>query len=425
MVKHVVVINDLSAERDGPSTIALATVRALRAKGVGVSYVCGDQGDNAALKALGVSVHALGGTEIRQSNPALAAVKGLFNADASRLLSRLIRDIDTDQTIYHVHNWSKILSPSIFLSLRSVMPRVIITTHDYFLACPNGGFFNYKTQKMCDRIPLSAGCICTNCDRRSYLEKAWRLARDVARRGLLNLGQSSGSILAVHDGMIPHLVRGGIAREAIKVLRNPVKPWSPVRIEAERNKMFVFVGRLDADKGPDLLAQAATQAGVPLTLIGDGQLRASLARDYPNVTIAGFKTRQELAPIVRNARALVVPTGSRETFSLVAFEALASGIPVVMSKFAATVDEIVDQRVGLACDPYSADGLASILKTLAEDDDEVKTMSQRAFDLRDVLTLSEAAWSDKLIDIYAQKLSSQGVVTEPDAPVELPNQYHA
>src|SRR5262249_33633922 len=74
------------------------------------------------------------------------------------------------------------------------------------------------------------------------------------QRFLFDLAGACAEILLVHDGMIPHFMRAGIPRRQLRVLRNPVQPWRSSRVPAEVNRGVFFVGRVEADKGVDLLA---------------------------------------------------------------------------------------------------------------------------------------------------------------------------
>lgn len=401
---RVVVISDLSEPRDGPSVIALRNAGMLAERGICVEYFCGDFGRNEDLARRGIPLHAVGASDLRSSSFIMAVAKGLYNISAARRLRSLIRAKDTPETLYHVHNWSKILSPSIFDALRPVMERVILTAHDYFLACPNGGYFHFQQGVPCTATPLSLPCLGANCDRRSRLEKTWRIARDIERRLLMDLSGSGATVLAVHEGMVPLLERGGIPGHAIEVLRNPVQPWSDKRVHAEVNQEFLFVGRLEHDKGVLLLAEAAKQAGVPITFVGEGALASEIVTLYPGAKIAGFKDREGLKAIAARTRCLVVPTRSRETFSLVAYEAFTSGIPVIISDFAATRDEILEQGVGLSCNPYEIGGLSRSLGALAADNGRIAQMSLKGFRDREKLALSSQAWEHSLLDIYRKQI---------------------
>src|SRR3954447_12274427 len=309
MLRRVVLVSDLAVERDGATAIAMSAVRTLRRHGVAVTYVCGDDGQNAELADLGVQIVPVQGQEIGKANRLDAAVAGLYNVKAARVLKRVINEVDGEGVVYHLHNWSKILSPAALQVLGRVSERLLISTHDYFLACPNGGFFNFKKRSPCELVPLSGACLVTDCDRRSYLEKVWRVARSLTLRATIDLSHGNATILAVHDGMVDHLVRGGIAPDSIKVLRNPVTPWSQTRIAAENNRKFLFVGRLDHDKGAELLAQSARDAGVPIQMVGDGPLRALLQKSYPEAELMGWQSRERVARVARDARTVVMPTG--------------------------------------------------------------------------------------------------------------------
>jgi glycosyltransferase involved in cell wall biosynthesis len=100
------------------------------------------------------------------------------------------------------------------------------------------------------------------------------------------------------------------------------------RRETER-PVALYVGRLAAEKGLDLLASLAVpDAGVQLVLVGDGPARAELTARFPTVTFAGLLHGAELAAAYRAADVFVFPS-TTETLGLVMVEALASGLPVL------------------------------------------------------------------------------------------------
>ncbi|EWY37096.1 hypothetical protein N825_21865 [Skermanella stibiiresistens SB22] len=397
-LERVVVINDYSEVIGGASSIALSTARMLRTKGLQVTYVCGDAGRSADLERAGIPVAALDQKNLRSSGQR-AVIRGLFNTAARDLVATVL-EADTPGTIYHVHGWSKILSPSIFGALRRVRHRVVMTAHDYFIACPNGAFTNFRTSDECRLIPSSASCVMTNCDKNSYAEKLWRVARDQVKLATLASMKRDWTSLAVHEGMVPRLVRGGVAADRIRVLRNPVTPWTEQRVEAERNDAVVYVGRIDHEKGVDLLARACRAIGAPLHLIGDGPLRDAVQAIYPAAQMAGWVERGRLSDLVKRARVIVVPSRWTETFGLSAFEGIGSGIPVVVSTMASISGEIEARGFGVVFDPNREGELAAILKRLMEDDAEVEAISRRCHRQRDDVITTPTAWIDKVVDIY-------------------------
>ena len=399
-VDRVVVINDFSASRGGATSVALTSADLLKRAGIPVTYVSGDSGANPDRRLNSVQLIAAGCQSIFEAPKLQASLAGLYNRRAETLLATWIAANDTSRTLYHLHGWSKILSPAVFRPLRSVAKRLLISAHDFFLVCPNGGYYDFEYRAGCDLRPMSAACLVRSCDRRSYGHKLWRLLRHTLRHEIFDISREGATIIAVHERMLPLLERGGLRRDQLTALRNPVTPWSTTRIRAELNKVFVFVGRVDADKGVDLFVAAARDAAVPVRIIGSGPLQEKVSKIYPEAEFIPWCQPQDIKNMVRDARAVVVPSRTRETFGLVAFEALTSGIPVLVSKLAMISDEITRIGAALACDPSDQSGFAKLLSRLASDDNLIESMSKAAHDNAQRLSLSPAEWTSRLLHIY-------------------------
>ena len=144
----------------------------------------------------------------------------------------------------------------------------------------------------------------TNCDKRSYAQKLWRVARQQALSLLHGKEFSETPVLMIHDRMREFFIRSGFADSRLEVLRNPVEPFTTARVQAERNDVFYFIGRVEAEKGVEDAAAAARRAGVRLRVIGDGPERAAIAGRYPQVEVLGWSTRAEIGSTIADAKAL-------------------------------------------------------------------------------------------------------------------------
>jgi len=401
---RVVIITDDSVASGGAASIAISSVRLLRSYGAPVTILTGDDGSNPVFRLWGADVVSLGGKHILGGSRTTAAFRGLFDPTVSAALRRWIDEHDTPGTVYHLHNWHKVLSPSALGSLRKVGSRLVVSTHDFFLACPNGGYFNFPRQQTCNLTPLGLACLATNCDKRHYGHKIWRVGRHALMRALLHLHDTPATILAVHDGMVPLLEKGGVPRRSIRVLRNPVVPWCRTRVAAERNGTVLYVGRLELDKGIDLLAAASRKIGVPLLIAGEGPLRETIGRLYPAAQLLGQSSQAAIAELAQAARMLVVPTRVRETFGLVALEAATSGIPVVSSSSNLTTGELVRIGAAISFDPADCSLLSATMSHLMMDNTAVTAMSRAGFSRASSLAPTEDQWCAGLIEIYGQKL---------------------
>jgi len=88
------------------------------------------------------------------------------------MLRLTLEDFDSKNTIVHLHGWTKALSSSVVRECVDKNFSIVCTLHDYFVACPNGGFYNFRTHKICHLHPLSTRCVLENCDSRVMPRRA-------------------------------------------------------------------------------------------------------------------------------------------------------------------------------------------------------------------------------------------------------------
>jgi alpha-1,6-mannosyltransferase len=127
--------------------------------------------------------------------------------------------------------------------------------------------------------------------------------------------------------------------------------------------LLVYVGRLDAEKRPDLVVDAfhrlPPQLGARLALIGEGPLRAEIAAlADERIVIPGYmSSRAELARWLASGD-IYVSGMADETFGVSIVEAQASGLPVVGVAAGAMIDRVTDDvgRLGPVDDAASMAG---------------------------------------------------------------------
>ncbi|MFV0295970.1 MAG: glycosyltransferase [Hyphomicrobiaceae bacterium] len=423
-LEKVIVINDDCVRSGGAAAIALLSAQVLRQLGTEVVFATGDLAPGEDLASCGVNIVRLGGQHLLDGPRPAAALRGLYDSGTRRRLAAWIAAHDTPGTIYHMHNWHKVLSPSIFGALRPVSSRLVLSLHDFFLVCPNGGFFDFKSGRVCDRTPLSASCLATSCDKRSATHKAWRTVRHLVRRSQLPVESGSATLAVVHDGMTAFLDKGGIPRTSVRTILNPVTPWLGARLPAEQNSGFLYVGRLERDKGIHLLADAVLRTGVTLTAIGDGPLLGELQAAYPQIRFPGRLPAEDIAHHASRARAIVVPSLVRETFGLVVLEAAASGLPVIISDSALIADEVRANDMGLVCRAGHLGDLSDALLALQADDTGASRMSISAFQRARAMITSPDDWGETLLALYADVLA-QAWSTANSGIVALQNKQAA
>jgi glycosyltransferase involved in cell wall biosynthesis len=136
---------------------------------------------------------------------------------------------------------------------------------------------------------------------------------------------------------------------------------------------LLYVGRLNAQKGIELLLQAVARARCRATLdvVGDGPDSESLRALSSSLGIAdrvvwrGTLPQPDLPPLYRSAAALVVPSRD-EGLGLVAVEALLCETPVIAFDSGGLRDIVQHEINGLLVKDFSAEALSFAIEQLLE-----------------------------------------------------------
>lgn len=385
---HVVLVADHAYINGGQAKVVVESALGLAARGHAVTVFAAVGPADPRLAEAGIAVVLTGQTDVtRTRSLARFGVQWLWNAPAAAELRGLLATLDPRESVVHVHGWAKALSPSIGPVLRTCGVPVVFTMHEYYLACPNGGFYDYQAASVCTRKPGSLACIGHNCDSRSYARKLMRVGRHWLMQET-GLPESPQAIITIsrlqREAILPYLPRDARYAE----VGNPIDAEPVGRKGAGTPGDFVFVGRISPEKGPLLFAEAARRAGLQAVFVGDGPQAAEIAARYPEARLLGWKDPAAVKTLMRAARALVFPSVWYEGQPLTVLESLALGTPVIVSDVCAGREAVRDGVSGLWFRSGDPDALAASLRRLA-DDATARAMSDAAYDLfwADPLTL--------------------------------------
>jgi glycosyltransferase involved in cell wall biosynthesis len=130
---------------------------------------------------------------------------------------------------------------------------------------------------------------------------------------------------------------------------------------AEEEDYHLYCGQLTPYKRPDLAVDCFNDLGLPLRVIGDGEMRGTLKRRAkPNIQFLGRVGDDELRHNLARCRALVFP--GEEDFGIVPVEAMASGRPVIAYGRGGVLDTVVDGVTGVFFEEPSVKALAGAVR---------------------------------------------------------------
>ena len=189
----------------------------------------------------------------------------------------------------------------------------------------------------------------------------------------------------------------GIPEERIALAPNAVDAGVFGRAAMDRRGhetcTFLYAGRLDAEKGLDVLLRAFSRVPGRLVIAGSGReekrLRA-LADD--RVRFSGPLDRDELVPLYAEADVFVLPSRS-EPWGMVLNEAAAAGLPLVATEGVGAAHDLVEDGVnGFRVPVNDEEAFVGALTRLAEDEPFRLTAGARSREL--VARFTPEAWAD-------------------------------
>lgn len=195
------------------------------------------------------------------------------------------------------------------------------------------------------------------------------------------------------------LIRLGIKPQVIDVvpLTVDVSAWGgfhprlPANLESvfaekQTGRVILFCGRFIPVKNIDFVIELAARMkdvqDVTFLLVGDGPLRGILQqkvqeRGLSNIVFLGFIPPEQLPPVFAMSEILLLPS-LHESWGAVVNEALATGIPVMVSNVAGAADLVQHGKNGYIIDPRDIDRAEVLLRGYLVDDRLQWEMKQRA-----------------------------------------------
>jgi glycosyltransferase involved in cell wall biosynthesis len=124
-----------------------------------------------------------------------------------------------------------------------------------------------------------------------------------------------------------------------------LKDWEP---NYEPGKYLLFFGRVVGVKGMDIVEAIANELNEPIRVVGNGELERY--KNSKNLIVEGPITgAKNKSDLLRNAKAIIVPSRFVEPFAGVHAEAMLCGTPVISSDFGVFSETIENGKNGFRC----------------------------------------------------------------------------
>lgn len=403
-LKNIIVVSDYSYPEGGATNVAIQTALLLsKFTSYNIYFFSGCGDICSELNSSKVNSLSLNIQDILHNPSRISAIKnGIYNKKVEREFKQYLSRFLPSETIIHIHTWTKVLSSAVFKVSNLLGFKVVLTLHDYFITCPNGGCLNYKKNQICTLKPLSLKCLCSNCDSRSYLHKIWRVLRQYKQNSVIAKCNNI-SFVFVSEFQKVEILKRTNPNGKLYTLVNCIDANVKNRVLAENNDIFIFLGRVSKEKGVEIFCEAVSQSKVKAVVIGDGPIRKELETKYPNIVFTGWLNKENIEKWIYRSRCLIFPSVLFECCPLTILEVQSFGIPCIVSNRCAAKDFIVNNKSGILSSPCSNDFAKSI--EIFSDNLFVKKMSTFTFENFDKNIYDQHNYIKQLLSLYKDTLN--------------------
>ena len=403
---RVLVVHNAYQQAGGEDGVVAAEIALLRDHGDTVVELRRDNHEISGITGLG---RGLGNIRL--------AAQTLWSSATHAQALALIEQHRPD--VVHVHNTFPLISPSLYWACAQAGVPVVQTLHNFRLACPQAMFLRDGTVcESCLGKPIPWPALVHGCYRGSRVQTAAVVGMLALHRGLKTFETQVTRYIALNAFCRDKFIAAGLPAQRIAIKPNfaevpaSAPAATPAAAATAPRAGLLFVGRLAAEKGIDVLARAWPElAGLRpgsafgLRVAGSGAAGAAL-EGLAGVTLLGRQSAAQIQHEMQSAIALVMPSTWYENFPLTLVEAFGAGLPVIASRIGALAELVEDGVTGLLFEPGNAVDLARVMRWAADHPQQMAAMGARArlrFDAR----YTPAINYRQLRAIYADAIDAQ------------------
>lgn len=268
--------------------------------------------------------------------------------------------------VIHLHNWNFGASPSIIIAAKNCNIPIVHSIHNYRLLCPSSTLY-YKgdlfLNSLKSNFPWEA--IKKGVYRNSVFKTFW-LATTLYLHRKIGTWQSIDKYIINTEFNKKIFINSslGVTNEQIAVKPNSTLDTKSTSIK-EKGDFFLYVGRLNEEKGIKIMLSAFSNSNFELVIIGDGPLRSLVqnsAAIEDNITYKGLLCNNEVKDFMMKASALIFPSIWFEGMPMTIVEAFSVSTVVIASRLGAMESMIQDNVNGLHFEAGSVEGLKQRIK---------------------------------------------------------------
>lgn len=250
-----------------------------------------------------------------------------------RDVKKIIKNENID--LVHCHNTFPLISPSVYYAARKMKIPVIQTIHNFRFLCPNALLFRHG--KICEN------CIKNNNFRDAIINSCYRNSKiqTLVVSLMLLIHKRIGTYNRINYIFLTEFNKMKFCKliniygDNVFIKPNFVEKRFDLIRPKTLNNSFIFMGRLDENKGIEFLIDVWKDIkDYELHIYGDGPFKdvvIKASKEYNNIKYYGFREQKIIFEDLISSKGLLMPSGCYEGFPMTIAESYCLGIPVLSS----------------------------------------------------------------------------------------------
>ncbi len=242
--------------------------------------------------------------------------------------------------IIHFHGLTPFLSPSAIYAVKKYNIPTYITLHSVKGICLEGAY--YRNDKLCDKCISRSQLfgVLWGCNRGFFNSFLFYISNKIFIKFISN-PIFINKIIVVSEFLKNEYIKIGINKDRIIVKGNFINQEMADNIYNEsintNKEGITYVSRISNAKGLEIILFLIKNINVKFNIIGDGpgldKLRNfCLNNKLHNVILHGNLSSENTLREISKSYCTIIPSICAESFSLVALESFAVGVPVIATK---------------------------------------------------------------------------------------------
>lgn len=217
------------------------------------------------------------------------------------------------------------------------------------------------------------------------------------------------AVISPSNFLLNYVANLGFFKKSKKfVIPNGIKLRNNVKLKEGTSAEFIFLGRIDKNKGPQIAVEAFKKIktkNIKLHIVGEGPYEDTIkkvAEADERIILHGYVDDETLKQLFTKCSYGIFPSLWYENFPYVINEFMNNGLPVIASNYGAIPELVKNGENGFLFTVGDSDSLCAVIEMVINDSEKLNILSQNA--INSVQKFSLEKQIQRTLEIYNELL---------------------